>query len=349
MQVRMATNPNSMTQRFVDHERVMDLVVEALDRPPAEREAFLSGACGTDASLRAQLRQMLLDASSARDAFDRGARQAALAALRISSAGDVGSYRLIRLLGQGGMGAVYLAEQRRTQRRVAIKLMRPGFVTPEGLGRFEYEAELLGRLDHAGIAQIYEAGVTPLEEGAQPYFAMEYVEGRRLDEFVAQHGSTLPLRARLELLISVCRAVHYAHTRGVIHRDLKPANILITPEGNPKILDFGVARVTDSGRGVAAITAHTASGQLVGTLPYMSPEQACGATRELDPSSDVYALGLIAYEMLSGGRRAYDVSDLPVHEAVRVICERVPPRLGALDRALRGDVETIVGKALQKD
>jgi serine/threonine protein kinase/Tfp pilus assembly protein PilF len=257
---------------------------------------------------------------------------------------EVGAYRVIRVIGEGGMGVVYLAEQPRPKRQVALKVIRPGLASPAMLRRFEYEGELLGRLDHPGIARIFEAGVAETGMGPQPFFAMELVQGRRMDEYLAAERPTVA--RRLELLVDVCQAVHHAHTKGVIHRDLKPSNILITADGHPKILDFGVARATDSD--VRSTTLATESGQLVGTLPYMAPEQASGRVRELDTSSDVYALGVIAYELLSG-RMPYALEDVPLHEAVRVICEREPARLSSVDRSLRGDVETIVQKALEKD
>ncbi len=259
----------------------------------------------------------------------------------------IGAYRITGVLGRGGMGVVYEAEQDRPRRTVALKVIAPGWVSHAMLRRFEYEAEVLARLDHPGIARVYEVG-TAAPDGrgaAQPFFAMELVRGARLDEYARRKRLSTP--ARLRLFAQVCQAVHHAHTKGVIHRDLKPANILVTNDGQPKVLDFGVARATDSDI-QATSPMHTQSGQLVGTLPYMAPEQAAGRVDELDTSSDVYALGVVAYELLSG-RMPYQLDDRPLHEAVRAICEEEPSRLSSIDRGLRGDVETIVGKALAKE
>ena len=201
----------------------------------------------------------------------------------------IGHYRILRLIGEGGMGSVYQAEQENPHRIVALKVIKPGFVNGELLHRFEQEAHALGRLQHPGIAQIYEAGTADSGFGPQPYFAMEFIEGRTLIEFAEQRH--LNLRARLELIAKICDAVNHAHQRGIIHRDLKPANILVDEAGQPKILDFGVARVTDSD---AEATRQTDLGQLIGTLAYMSPEQVQPNLLELDIRSDVYALGVIA-------------------------------------------------------
>lgn len=256
----------------------------------------------------------------------------------------IGRYRILRLLGVGGMGAVYLAEQERPTRQVALKIIRPGVTSTRLLARFEHETQILGRLQHPGIAQIYEAGSADTGDGVQPYFVMEYIAGRPLMDFVQAHQ--LGTRQRLELLTKICDAVHHAHMKGVIHRDLKPGNILVTDDGQPKILDFGVARATDLD--VQTATIQTDVGQLVGTLPYMSPEQASGDVNELDTRSDVYALGVLGYELLAE-RLPYDVSRKIVHEAVRIIREQEPTPLSSVSRVFKGDVETMIAKALDKE
>ena len=240
------------------------------------------------------------------------------------------------------MGAVYEAEQEQPRRIVALKMIKPGFATPELLRRFEREAQAIGRLQHPGIAQIYEAGAADTGFGPQPYFAMELIRGKTLTDHAEAHR--LNTRDRLELVAKISEAVHHAHQRGLIHRDLKPSNILVDETGHPRILDFGVARVTDSD---AHATRQTDVGQLVGTLAYMSPEQVLADPLELDTRSDVYALGVILYELLAG-RLPYTISNkLP--ENVHAIREEDPARLSVVDRNYRGDIETIVAKALEKD
>ncbi|MDX2016114.1 MAG: serine/threonine-protein kinase [Planctomycetota bacterium] len=270
----------------------------------------------------------------------------------------LGRYAIRRIIGEGAMGVVYEAEQHGTKRRVALKVVKHAVVSLATLKRFELEAELLGRLDDPGIARVYEAGWLARgndEAGDgpthQPFLAMEYVDGRPLTTFFRENR--LSIRERLEILARVCDAVQHAHARGVIHRDLKPGNILVTRTGQPKILDFGVARLSDegsirapgAGRGEELATS---IGQLVGTLAYMSPEQAGGDPAELDVRSDVYSIGVMMYEGLSGSM-PYEVRSKLLHEAIRTIREEEPRRLGAVSEMFRGDVETIVAKAMEKD
>lgn len=253
----------------------------------------------------------------------------------------IGRYRILRLLGEGGMGAVYEAEQDKPRRTVALKVIRAAWADPDLLRRFEQESQALARLQHPGIAQIYESGTADGGFGVQPYFAMEIIHGRPLGQFAAEQK--LDTRRRLELMIRVCQAVEHAHQRGIIHRDLKPGNILVDESGQPKILDFGLARVTDSD---AEATRQTDMGQVLGTLAYMSPEQTTGDPLGVDTRSDIYSLGVILYELLAG-RAPYTVGR-QIHEALRTIQEVDPTPLSGVNRAYRGDIETIVGKALDK-
>jgi tetratricopeptide (TPR) repeat protein len=241
------------------------------------------------------------------------------------------------------MGVVYEAEQDHPRRVVALKVIKPGFATAETLRRFQHEAQALGRLQHPGIAQIYEASTADTGFGPQPYFAMELIRGRPLREYAEEQG--LNTHQRLDSVAKICDAVEHAHQRGVIHRDLKPGNILVDDTGQPKILDFGVARVTES---ETQMTTLTDLGQLVGTLAYMSPEQVAGDPLALDTRSDVYALGIILYELLAG-KLPYNIEQKPLNEAVAIIREEEPARISSIDRSYRGDIDTIVGKALEKD
>jgi len=241
------------------------------------------------------------------------------------------------------MGTVYRAEQKNPHRIVALKVIKPGVSSDEHLRRFEREAEVLGRLQHPGIAQIYEAGTADSGLGPQPYFAMEFIQGRPLLEYA--DALRLDASRRLALMTQVCEAVEHAHQRGIIHRDLKPGNILVDENGQPKVLDFGVARVTDSD---AQVTRQTDMGQLIGTLAYMSPEQVLADPLALDIRSDVYALGVILYELLAS-KLPYTTRGKAMHEVVQAIREEDPAPLSSIDRSYRGDIETIVAKALEKD
>ncbi|MHC4997163.1 MAG: serine/threonine protein kinase, partial [Planctomycetota bacterium] len=208
---------------------------------------------------------------------------------------QIGRFHLKKLIATGGMGAVYQATQENPRRTVAIKLMKSGVASSSALRRFEYESQLLARLRHPGIAEVYEAGTHEAHDGAVPYFVMEYIAGaKRITDYV--RDKKLSTRERLRLFVEVCFAVHHGHTKGIIHRDLKPDNILVDSHGRIKIIDFGVARATDSD--LAVTTLQTDIGQLIGTVQYMSPEQVEADPDDLDTRSDVYSLGVVLYELL---------------------------------------------------
>ena len=257
----------------------------------------------------------------------------------------IGPCTLRQLIGTGGMGAVYEAVQDNPRRTVAVKLMRRGVVSRAALRRFEFESQILARLRHPGIAQVYEAGTHHDQGEDTPYFIMEYIPGAEpITEYAERHE--LSIRDRMKLFGMVCDAVQHGHLKGIVHRDLKPANILISSNGQPKVIDFGVARSTDSD--LALTTLQTDVGQILGTLQYMSPEQCAADPNDIDTRSDVYALGVVLHELLTG-KVPYDIAAAALHEAVRIIREDAPTRLSTIDRRLKGDLETIAGKALEKE
>jgi eukaryotic-like serine/threonine-protein kinase len=319
-------------------ERIAQVYDLTCEQPEALREAFLVKVCDGDEELRCEVESLLRQSASQDGPLELVAEDART----WTCPAWIGRYRILRLIGEGGMGAVYEAEQDRPRRTVALKVVKSALAAPESLRRFAQESEVLGRLQHPNIARVYEAGTAQTDLGPQPYFAMEFIRGVSLLEYVNQHGLRIP--QRLDLMIRICEAADYAHRCGVIHRDLKPGNILVDQGGQPKILDFGVARVTDSD---ANMTRQTSLGDLVGTLAYMSPEQLLADPLQLDARSDVYSLGVVLYELLTG-RRPYEVTQqLP--EAAQAIREQDPLPLSAANPACGGDLETIVAKALEKD
>jgi serine/threonine protein kinase len=279
------------------------------------------------------------------------ASRAAIATAPGSGPRAIGGFRILGKLGEGGMGIVYEAEQRSPQRRVALKVIRGGQMVDEvSLRLFRREAETLARMAHPNIAAIYEAGST---EDGQHFFTMELVAGRTLNAFMherlgADQPTAAQLRERLRLFITICRAVNYAHQRGVIHRDLKPSNVLVTETGDVKILDFGLARIMDAE--VAAGSLVTAMGSIKGTLAYMSPEQARGDSDAIDLRTDVYSLGVLLYELLSG-EHPYETGSSSVLQAIRAICEDAPRNLTATAGgvAIDADLRTVTAKALEKE
>ncbi len=327
-------------------KRPARIAADAFDLPVEQRAAFVAKACGTDESVRAEVESLLAADADAGSFLDRPAvRLPESPAAEDTLIGvTIDGFRVIRRIAVGGMGVVYEAEQQNPHRRVALKVIRAGAASASTLRRFEHEAHVLALLQHPGIAQVHEAGAFDTGHGRQPFFAMELIDGRPLTDYA--ESADLDTRQRLELFVSICDAVHYAHQRGVIHRDLKPGNVLVDNSGQAKVLDFGVARVTDSD--LQTTTLHTAVGELIGTVPYMSPEQVLGDADTIDIRSDVYALGVMLYELLSG-KLPHDLRDKAIPEAARIIREDEITPLSSVNRIFRGDLETIVSKTLDKD
>ncbi len=357
--------------------RLVALVGAALDLPDAEREAYVRrhGASDPDLlsealTLIARGRERPPTGFTAEVESRIGGEAARLAAAVVPHPEWIGPYRILEVLGEGGMGTVYRAEQREPlQREVALKVMRRGFAGVTTLTRFTAESQTLALMNHPHVARILDVGST---EDGLAYFAMELVAGRPLTRFCDEERLRLP--ARLELFRQVCHAVQHAHQRGIIHRDLKPSNVLVTDVDGvptPKIIDFGIAKATADHLGAESL--RTEAGMLVGTLEYMSPEQAVADPAQIDTRSDIYSLGVLLYELVAG-RLPFDPESLrsvAVMEAQRILQEVEPPRPSlafatghrdatdaamaratdrrVLLRQVRGDLDWVTMKALEKD
>ncbi|MEZ6015260.1 MAG: WD40 repeat domain-containing serine/threonine-protein kinase [Planctomycetota bacterium] len=339
------------------YQRAQEALARVLEAPPEARAATLAAACGGDPELRARVEALLPHAGdegafSERSLDDRrqhldrlmsGVERDALEEGAPWIPDAVGDYRVVRWIGRGGAGIVLEAEQRRPKRRVAIKVVHPAFASAETARRLAKEAEALGRLQHPGIAQVYEAGTFDGGLGPQPFIAMELIDG--IDVVRHAHAAGLDLRARVALVADIADAVQHAHERGVVHRDLKPENVLIDRAGRPKLLDFGIAGLLVEGGGVVSLP--TLDSQLLGTLAYMAPEQAQRGRARLDARVDVFALGALTFELVTG-RRLRELGGLSVTSALRDVAEGEVPRARAIDPALPRDLETIIGKALEQ-
>lgn len=339
-----------------------ELFKRALDRPAEQRVTFLEEACGEDLELRCKVESLLKfnhdgDQFLEQPAIDIALRSFLHGALKPDQ--RIGSYKVVSQIGSGGMGEVYLAHDEKLNRRVALKLVRFGCGGKETARHFLREAQILASLNHRNIAQLYGAEITP---NGLSFLIMEYVEGVRIDKYCDDNH--LSIRDRLGMFRRVCGAVHYAHQRLIIHRDIKPANILITKEGEPKLLDFGIAKLIDPERSMASEQTVTFAAAM--TPDYASPEQVRGET--MTTASDVYSLSVILYELLTG-QRPYRAKRRNTAEIARAITEQEPvrpstavrdSRLETRDsagsqfktcdsRALRGDLDNIVLKAMRKE
>ncbi|CAN5187332.1 hypothetical protein BH11MYX1_BH11MYX1_05500 [soil metagenome] len=332
-------------ERWQQIEQIFDAT---LAQPEGERRAFVDRACADDPELQDEVESLLASAQDAtrelRGVVARGARRVELAVTSTQIGRRLGAYRLETLLGEGGMGAVYLASRDDTEydRRVAIKILRQGLPTADAVARFRDERQILAALDHPGIVRLLDGGST---DDGLPYLVMEKIEGVPLIQYARR--AELGIRGRLELFATVCAAVAYAHQQLVVHRDLKPGNILVTADGTAKLLDFGIAKLLGGG---APRAAETRTGMALFTPEYASPEQLRG--QPVSTVSDVYSLGAVLYELLAE-RSPYPSTSDPL-ELIRLVCDVVPPRpsqVAAKPRrsALSGDLDNIVLKALQKD
>jgi WD40 repeat protein/tRNA A-37 threonylcarbamoyl transferase component Bud32 len=322
------------------------VLVRSLDVDAGEREAFVAGACAGDAALEARVRKLISAVDRTQDFLE----SPALGSRRDEANPDptalgIHGYRLVRVIASGGMATVFEGVQEQPERVVAIKVMSRALANTSAVRRFRYETEMLAKLQHPGIAQIFEAGTCDDGSGQTlPFFAMEFVGGARtITDHARERGLSIP--ERLTMLAEVCDAVQHGHHLGIIHRDLKPANILVDGSGRTRIIDFGVARSTSQDQ--AAITQHADAGKLIGTLNSMSPEQ-CLSAADVDARTDVYSLGVVLYQLIAG-RLPHNLSSVSIPEAVRIITSETPPRLGSIVPAARGDLEAIAMRAMEKD
>lgn len=323
--------------------RAHQIFTRALEIEPTERLAFVQASCEGDESLRARVFRLLSTMETIAGFLESPAIPSVPPQpLEPMSPDMVPGYRILGVLGSGGMATVYQAEQDNPARPVALKVMHRTLAHTSAVQRFRFEVEVLARLGHPGIAQIHEAGTFRDPGGYEiPYFAMEFVaDARPLNRFVEQEN--LPRRARLAMFAAICDAVQHGHQLGVIHRDLKPGNILVGQDGRARIIDFGIARSVDPEGEPITLLADAV--QLLGTMHYMSPEQ-CTGRRVVDTRADVYALGVILYELMTG-RTPHDFTGTTLHEALNLIQTGTPPRPKSIDPSIDPDLDAIITTAM---
>jgi serine/threonine protein kinase len=333
-----------------------EIFARTVELPPSDRASFVEEACAGNLAMLARI-ERLMRFHEETD-FMQVSKESGLAAPAESAssiagseiAGDqIGNYKLLQQIGEGGFGVVWMAEQEKPiRRRVALKIVKPGMDSKEVLARFDQERQALAIMDHANIARVLDAGTTTL---GRPYFVMELVHGTKITDYCDQ--ANLPTVERLRLFICVCHAVQHAHQKGVIHRDLKPSNILVTLHDGvpvPKVIDFGIAKAMQQQR-LTDLTLFTQFEQMIGTPLYMSPEQAEMSGLDIDTRSDIYSLGVLLYELLTG-RTPFDPKELlqkGVDEVRRVIREQEPQKPSTYVGALALEQRTTVARHRQTD
>ncbi|MFH2000570.1 MAG: serine/threonine-protein kinase [Planctomycetota bacterium] len=347
-----------MNDREKTEDRVEELFHAALRLDREEQAAFLERECGGCDSIRDEVISLLSAFEDkpeilnlfARTVWNRLGQEkteefADPASTKELPFDRIRGYRLVRKLGEGGMSVVYEAMQEKPSRKVALKLMKHVAYSKVAQARFENEGRMLAGLRHPGIAHVIETGTHTFEGGDIPFLVMEYIpDAQPITRYA--HDADLSLKARVEKFIEVCDIVHHGHQKGIIHRDLKPANILIDDEGRVKVIDFGVARATHAD--VALTRTLTLTGQFIGTLSYMSPEQCCARPGDTDMRSDVYTLGVTLFELLCG-RLPYDLGTIGWMEAAEKIRLEPPIRPASIQPGLGQDLETILLRRLRKE
>ena len=350
-----------------------DIFIATLEKSATERSSYLAGACGEDRDLRQRVEELLAEHEKEQSFFLDAPLPGAGATIdqpaKEKPGTQIGPYKLLQQIGEGGFGIVFMAEQHApVKRKVALKVIKPGMDTRQVIARFEAERQALALMDHPSIAKVFDAGAT---DSGRPYFVMELVRGVPITTYCDENN--LPVRERLVLFASVCQAIQHAHTKGIIHRDIKPTNVLITrQDGQPivKVIDFGVAKAM--GQQLTDKTLFTEFAQMIGTPLYMSPEQAELTSVDIDTRSDIYSLGVLLYELLTGSTpvRKEQMKQAAFDELRRIIREDEPQKPSTrisgsgtlasiaaqrhidparLSRLVRGELDWIVMKALEKD
>ncbi len=328
------------------YQKIRDIFEHVCDVPLNQRDDVLDDLCEQDLGLRSEVCKLLAMDANMGDEFDsvNFLPPAIDDHEHIKFPDSIGAYTINGILGRGGSSVVYEATQKNPARSVALKVIHTRSMDENSIRRFEKEAQIMGQLSHPCIAKVYESGIVEGRHGLDRFIAIELVRGMNIVKFMRSHS--LKTNQKISLFLDLCNAMQYAHEQGVIHRDLKPDNIFVTDAGHLKVLDFGIARFSSQNTDIT--TMHTQAGQLIGTLAFMSPEQVKGEAHELDERSDVYALGVVLFQLLVD-KLPYNLEQLSYFQAAKLIEDTIPARLSTINTKMRGDLDTILAQALERD